>query len=123
MKQETKDKFGILAIITYFITGVAIMIYTIVIIVRGPSRSAEIDRFYPKAAIVIQVDSERCSELKLCLNHDLDEIMIEDCIGGIWVYQGADDWCEGDVAALIMDNNGTPSIYDDKIVKITYSGI
>ena len=111
MKQETKDKLSILAIILYFITAVVIMIYTIVIIACGPSRSTEIDNYYPKAGVVIQVD------------RDLDEIMIEDCIGGIWVYQGADDWCEGDIAALIMDNNGTPSIYDDKIVKITYSGV
>lgn len=32
------------------------------------------------------------------------------------------DWFEGDLVAVIMDDNGTEEIEDDKIIQVKYSG-
>ena len=65
---------------------------------------------YPLCGVVIDV------------NRYDDSITIEDFNGNLWVWQGAEDWCVGDIAAMIMCDNGTSSIYDDTIVSITYNG-
>ena len=33
-----------------------------------------------------------------------------------------DEWIAGDVCSMIMDNNKTVSVYDDRIVSVRYSG-
>ena len=54
---------------------------------------------------------------------DLDKVYFADTKGNIWVEYGAEDWEEGDLAALTMFDNGTPDcIYDDVIVGARYNG-
>ena len=65
---------------------------------------------YPKTGVVYYVD------------HSTDIILIEDFFGELWLYEGADDWMEGDICAMIMDNNGTEEIKDDEIMTIRYDG-
>lgn len=65
---------------------------------------------YPLCGVVIEV------------NHAEDYIAIEDFNGNIWEWNGAEDWCEGDIAAMIMEDNGTEIIYDDIIMDIAYNG-
>lgn len=56
------------------------------------------------------------------VNEETDEVECEDFNGNIWVFKGVSDWCEGDIASLIMDNKGTKDIYDDEIVNARCSG-
>lgn len=58
---------------------------------------------YPAVGIVTSI-SER-------------EMTITDAAGNNWRYiTKREDWFLNDLAAMIMDDNGTPIIYDDKIV-------
>ena len=65
---------------------------------------------YPMIATVIQI------------NRIDDAVIVEDDYNHQWVFMGCDDWCEGDIAALIMDDNGTELIYDDIIMDVKYIG-
>lgn len=51
-----------------------------------------------------------------------DTVFVEDSVGNIWSFEGAEDWETGDRAAMIMDDNGTKQIYDDAIMQIRYIG-
>lgn len=65
---------------------------------------------YPLCGVVREVD------------YTEDTITIEDFVGHQWVWEGAEDWMEGDIAACIMDDNGTTLVYDDIILDIHYEG-
>lgn len=65
---------------------------------------------YPLCGIVIEV------------NHTEDYIAIEDFTGNVWKWEGAEDWHEDDIAAMIMHDNNTEIIYDDIIMDIAYNG-
>lgn len=56
------------------------------------------------------------------VNYKEDYIAIEDFTGNVWEWEGVEDWQEGDIAALIMDDNGTENIFDDIILDIQYCG-
>jgi hypothetical protein len=56
------------------------------------------------------------------VNYGENYIAIEDFTGNVWEWEGAEDWQEGDIAAMIMDDNGTESIFDDIILDIQYCG-
>ena len=66
---------------------------------------------YPAVGVVLDVD------------HTLDFVAFENLVGEVWVRFGAEDWFIGDVAALLMDDAGTPEISDDKIVIALYAGV
>lgn len=64
---------------------------------------------YPRAAFVSEIKSED------------DIVVFADGAGFTWEWAGIEDWGVGDVAAMLMDDNGTPnSIYDDSIVMVRY---
>ena len=66
---------------------------------------------YPKTAICLAV------------NHQTDTVTVADCNGTEWKFTGCQDFDEGDLIALIMNDNGTPdTIWDDTIVTARYSG-
>ena len=65
---------------------------------------------YPLSGIVVAVIPEN------------DIIVIQDYNGNMWEWSGIEDWYEGDIAAMIMYDNYTESIYDDEIIDIMYSG-
>lgn len=56
------------------------------------------------------------------LDYDNDIVTFTDLNGEEWEWIGVEDWMVDDFAAAIMDDNGTPVIYDDTIVKIYYEG-
>lgn len=51
-----------------------------------------------------------------------DVVTLETATGHAYQITGAEDWTRGDVAALIMDDNSTPEITDDRIIDARYSG-
>lgn len=66
---------------------------------------------YAKSTVVIDVD------------YDDDLVTVQDFFGNVWQFFGCEDWAEGDICALTMDNNGTSdTIYDDFITNTNYCG-
>jgi hypothetical protein len=65
---------------------------------------------YPRLFIVTNID------------YDSDIVTFTDLNGEEWEWEGVEDWMVDDFAAAIMDDNGTPTIYDDSIIKIYYEG-
>lgn len=64
---------------------------------------------YPRAVMV--------DEIKL----ESDTVVFKDGAGFTWEFEGVEDWAEGDVAAMLMDDNGTPeNILDDYVINIWY---
>ena len=62
-----------------------------------------------------------CSFLVEELDYDVDAVTFSDMLGEQWLWQGCEDWQVNDLAAAIMDDNGTPqTVYDDVIVKVYY---
>lgn len=49
-----------------------------------------------------------------------DTVTVEDSNGNLWSFDGAEDWEVGDGCALIMDDNSTSEIIDDKIISAKY---
>ena len=52
---------------------------------------------------------------------DNDIVTCEDFNGNLWEFYGVEDWEIGDCASLLMNDQGTPSIYDDAIEGAHYS--
>ena len=74
------------------------------------SRYEKVETVYPATFVVSAVD----------LYNNL--VFLVDFNGNEWSISGVEDWAEGDIASAIMSDNGTPIIYDDRIVDIRYSG-
>lgn len=59
----------------------------------------------------------------LAVNHQTDTVTVADCNGTEWQFNGCQDFEEGDLIALIMNDNGTQNyIWDDTVVTARYSG-
>lgn len=65
---------------------------------------------YPNSGVVTEV------------NYVKDTITVTVFNGNTFTFPGTFDWAEGDIAALMLDNKGTRSVYDDTVVKACYSG-
>ena len=66
---------------------------------------------YPTSMIVTEIDYEN------------DLVTIVDFNGNAFQFFGCEDWCENDICAVSMDDNGTPeTIYDDIISQVRYCG-
>lgn len=75
------------------------------------AESYDLDSIYPRTAVVTDLD------------YDEDLVICTDCVGFDWVFEGIEDWSEGDVVSLLMWDAGTPdSILDDVILKAYYGG-
>lgn len=72
--------------------------------------TCDIDNLYAKSMIVYEVDRE------------YDILYLTDSNGNGWEYIGIEDFEIGDVVDCLMYDNQTDIIYDDKIVKLQYSG-
>lgn len=66
--------------------------------------------FYPLTALVVETDEAA------------DMVFVEDYAGNLWSFEGAEDWFVGDFASLLMNDMGTPLIFDDEIVSVRYAG-
>lgn len=84
---------------------VAMMILCLVIICSVAS--AEI---YPQAFVISEV------------NYEENTILLVDCNGEGWIWEGIEDYGVGDIIAAIMDDSKTETIYDDIIIMIRYAG-
>lgn len=52
----------------------------------------------------------------------IDTVTIQDFNGNLWQFKGIKDWTEGAICSCIMNDNGTDSIKDDKIISTHYDG-
>lgn len=58
----------------------------------------------------------------ISLDRTNDTVYFIDGANNVWSFTGCEDWEPGDVVSCLMDNNGTPSIKDDIILKAQYGG-
>ena len=65
---------------------------------------------YPLTTKVVMVD------------YPTDVVWCKDFNGNIWEFYGCEDWAIGDIASLLMNDNGTEIIYDDEIMSARYQG-
>lgn len=64
------------------------------------------------------------SAVVYCIDEAEDTVTFIDGCGFIWAIKGVFDWEQGDLAALLMDNNGTSgTIGDDIVVDAWYSSL
>lgn len=56
------------------------------------------------------------------VNHEQNYMVLVDFNGNEWIWEGVEDFGCGDIVAAIMEERGTPTIYDDEIVMIRYAG-
>lgn len=57
----------------------------------------------------------------IILDYTTNKVTVQQTNGTLWAFYGCDDWELNDNCNLIMDNNGTPEVYDDIIVDYRYS--
>lgn len=51
-----------------------------------------------------------------------DVVTVENATGFVYQFDGAEDYCKGDLVSLVMWSNGTQVITDDIILAARYSG-
>lgn len=56
------------------------------------------------------------------VNREQNYMVLIDFNGNEWIYENVEDFDCGDIVAAIMEERGTPTIYDDEIVMIRYAG-
>ena len=97
----------------YIFIGVIICVIGITLMI-GTACEAVADEqkagTYPLTVKVVTIDREA------------DAVECVDGAGNVWEFFGCEDWQEGDFASLLMNDKGTPSIYDDEIITARYAG-
>lgn len=68
------------------------------------------EKEYPLTAVVVELNTEN------------DIVVCEDYAGNTWEFFGVEDWIEGDIASMIVNDKGTTKIKDDEIVLVRYGG-
>jgi len=56
------------------------------------------------------------------VNYEQNFMVLVDFNSNEWIWNDVEDFNCGDIVAAIMEECGTPTIYDDEIVKIRYAG-
>lgn len=72
-------------------------------------KTPEIPQNYALTVKVVSIDLEN------------DLVTCEDCNGNLWQFFGVEDWEVGDSASLLMNDSGTPEIWDDVIENVKYN--
>lgn len=85
-------------------------VLAIITAISGQAAPQEVGTDYPQGFIVTEVD------------HEADTIILTTATGYDYIWEGAEDWQEGDQVSAIMNDRGTPSILDDSIICIKYVG-
>ena len=100
------------AAITNVIIVIIMALLTHACYLKGKHAGADeiMSHIYPMSGIVTEV------------NRQENKIIITDSVGNEWEFNGTDDWHIGDIAAMIMEDNGTEKIYDDEIIDVQYDG-
>lgn len=65
--------------------------------------------YYPMTTVVREIDIKN------------DVVTVENNNGHLYAFTGVEDWQVGDICSLMLDNNGTESIFDDIILKAIYN--
>lgn len=87
--------------------GIALIMLTGMIgITCGPHENES--ELYAKSGIVTRVDRKT------------DTVTFADRSGNEWQFTGAEDWMVGDHLAAVMDDCGTETIFDDRVVSVRY---
>ena len=68
------------------------------------------ETLYPLTTRVVEVDEEA------------DLVTCEDFNGNLWEFEGCEDWQDGDICSLLMNDKGTEEIFDDEIILMHYDG-
>lgn len=50
-----------------------------------------------------------------------DTVTFEDSIGDRWEFKGVGIWKPNDCVSATMNTMGTPSVYDDEVINVTYN--
>lgn len=56
------------------------------------------------------------------INYNQNYMILIDFNGNEWIHEDVEDFDRGDIVAAIMEERGTPTIYDDEIIMIRYAG-
>ena len=107
------DVVKIFLVIVLFVAVIFIvaMLSSSAILPKEETTTEEIsNRYYALTAVIC--DLEPANDLVYC----------EDFNGNLWIFKGIEDWLEGDLASLLMDNNNTIGITDDIILSAHYGG-
>lgn len=51
-----------------------------------------------------------------------DTVTVEDYNGNLWSFVGVEDWAIDDTCAMVMNDKGTESIYDDEVINVRFEG-
>lgn len=97
----------------YIFLGTIICVIGIVIMIGTACEATQnepTETLYPMTTIVVDLD------------HENDVVTCKDFNGYLWQFEGCEDWQEGDICSMIMNDNGTPKIFDDEIVSVKYDG-
>jgi len=93
-----------------FTAAMVLFVAIAVLLACAPKADAHNEgNYYALTCEVVEVDREN------------DIVTCEDSNGNLWEFYGCEDWQEGDCASLLMNDQGTPSIYDDAIEGARYS--
>lgn len=101
---------------SYHIPTIALWLITIAIIILigviGTTCETHENEseLYAKSGIVTRVDRKT------------DTVTFADRSGNEWQFTGAEDWMVGDHIAVVMDDCGTETIFDDRVVSVRYEG-
>ena len=96
--------------ITATVCAVLLIVFCVWFVLM-PNTTKPIAQVYPMTAQVIELDREN------------DIVTCVDGAGILWEFTECDDWQTGDFVSLLMNDNGTTSIYDDTIEMVRYAGI
>lgn len=100
-----------------------IIIITVTVLFIAAGVGAWFADMYREAMLNNTTTCERYA-LTTCVvevDRDNDIVTCEDSNGNLWEFYGCEDWQEGDCASLLMNDQGTPSVYDDAIEGARYS--
>lgn len=87
------------------------IVLTISFFVFWTMAAFKLDCMYATTTIVDRIDKSQ------------DIVTLKDYNGYIYQISPVEDWEVGDIASILMDDNGTPfDKLDDKIVSVKYSG-
>ena len=100
------------------LTGMAVAVLVLMLAIAGVNdaidASAEVDDFashiYPNCGVVRSI------------NREMDCVVVEDGAGLCWAFYGVEDYEVGDMVAMIMEDMGTESVLDDRVIDALYGG-
>lgn len=103
-----KNKETKLYIVIVILTTILFVLITSTIIMMGADIT---NNHHSRVAMVTEIDEETNLITVTCGNGNMFSF-----------YDTSEDWMLGDLCSLIMYDNGTEIVYDDKVVSARYGG-